>query len=140
MKITLTPPKGARSAVKVLPPRACARHGKPQPLFHSSQELGIGEADLVHDEPAPMGHLLCHFLAGCFVSLVLAVKAKSTVDGLALEICRIDGLDIFSLFWAGPKYCTVSSSSLFAKVAHSIQETGTHLQILYISGPKVSSQ
>ncbi len=49
------------------------------------------------------------------------------IDGLGLSIERfalggfsIHDTDIFSLFWAGPKYCTVSSTSLFAKVAHSI--------------------
>ena len=84
--------EGAQPAMKVLSPGACTWNGEPESLFHLCQELGIGEADLVHDEPAPMGHLLRHFLAG-LVTLLLTVKAKSAMDGLALEVCRIDGLE-----------------------------------------------
>ena len=63
-------------------------------MLGAGEELGIGQADLVHNEPTPKRHGLEGGFCGSPVTGYTAQgEAKGFVDGLALEVCCIRGLE-----------------------------------------------
>ena len=102
--------EGADFALRIVLPGAGIWNGNAESLLGAGQELRVGQADLVHDEPPPESHGLEGIFGGSTVIChATCRKAKGFVDGLALEVCRVHCLEGYDLILQAIQACAAKS-------------------------------
>ena len=84
--------KGSHVSVLVQLPGIGRRHDCAHPLLHLCQKPGVHHADLVDDQPAPVGQALRRVAAGRLIREGADAEPGGAVQGLAGQVRSIRGL------------------------------------------------